>query len=263
VPDGAISCDLSDYPGFASFDLPVYEEPAEVPTLGSGWYGTPAVDVVNAQGDHVTDLRFAGYRMMPGKQPLKGLPATYVEKEEEAASLEIFLRDPLTDLEAAVLYTIYNDSGALTRSIRLRNSGTEPLTLRGVMSASVPLWGMDYEAVYLKGDGVFSADIFLDFGGAVEHIVVLVLAAAVHHSIKVFGAEIAQRGLCGLYAHGGNGVLGTGTVHLLYTELFTDNGLGYAGFFADIMAVADCRGDVGAHASDAYMCSHTQSSAFP
>ena len=151
VPDGAISCDLSDYPGFASFDLPVYEEPAEVPTLGSGWYGTPAVDVVNAQGDHVTDLRFAGYRMMPGKQPLKGLPATYVEKEEEAASLEIFLRDPLTDLEAAMLYTIYNDSGALTRSIRLRNSGTEPLILRGVMSASVPLWGMDYEAVYLKG----------------------------------------------------------------------------------------------------------------
>ena len=84
VPDGAISCDLSDYPGFVSFDLPEYWQPAEVPTLGSGWYGTPAVDAVNAQGDHVTDLRFAGYRTAPGKQPLSGLPATYAEREEEA-----------------------------------------------------------------------------------------------------------------------------------------------------------------------------------
>lgn len=151
VPDGAIPCDLSDYPGFASFDLPEYWQPAEVPTLGSGWYGTPAVDAVNAQGDHVTDLRFFGYRILPGKPTLPGLPATYVEKDEEADSLEVDLKDPLTGLEATVLYTMYKDSGALTRSIRMRNEGTESITLRGVMSASVPMWGSDYDAVYLKG----------------------------------------------------------------------------------------------------------------
>ena len=72
VPDGAIQPDLSDYPGFASFDLPEYWLPAELPTLGQGWYGTPAVDVLNAQGDHVTDLRVTGHRILPGKKPLPG-----------------------------------------------------------------------------------------------------------------------------------------------------------------------------------------------
>ena len=151
VPDGSVCCDLSDYPGFASFDLPEYWQPAEVPTLGSGWYGTPAVDAVNAQGDHVTDLRYAGHRILSGKKPLPGLPATYTEADGEAESLEIDLRDPLTGLEATALYTVYAASGALTRSIRIRNGGTAPITLRGVMSASVPLWGSDYDAVYLKG----------------------------------------------------------------------------------------------------------------
>ena len=151
VPDGAISLTLTDYPGFASFDLPEYSQPVEVPVLGSGWYGTPAVDVVNGQGDHVTNLRFADCRVLPGKKPLPGLPATYVETEEEAVSLEIDLKDPLTGLEVLVSYTVYNDSGAITRSLHLRNSGEEPMTVRGVLSASVPLWGSDYDMVYLKG----------------------------------------------------------------------------------------------------------------
>ena len=151
VPDGAIGMDLTDYPGFASFDLPEYWHPVEIPTLGSGWYGTPAVDAVNAQGDHVTDLRFRNYKITKGKKPLPGLPATYVESDDEAASLEIDLKDPLTGLEATALYTIYEASGALTRSLRLRNGGAESITLRGVQAASVPFWGSDYDAVYLKG----------------------------------------------------------------------------------------------------------------
>ncbi len=151
VPDGAIPMTLSDYRGSASFDLPAYWQPAELPTLGTGWYGTPAVDAVNAQGDHVTDLRFADYRILPGKRPIPGLPATYTESDAEATSLEIDLKDALTGLEVTALYAVYEQSGAMTRSLRLRNGGKENLTLRGVMSASVPLWGSDYDVISLKG----------------------------------------------------------------------------------------------------------------
>ncbi len=151
VPDGAIPMELSDYPGFISFDLPAYWQPAEVPTLGSGWYGTPAVDAVNAHGDHVTELRYTGYRILPGKQPIPGLPAAYTEKDDEASTLEIDLKDELTGLEVTAVYAVYEDSGAVTRSLRIRNGGKEAMTLRGVMSASVPLWGSDYDAVYLRG----------------------------------------------------------------------------------------------------------------
>ena len=151
VPDHAIQPELSDYPGFASFDLPVYWLPAELPTLGQGWYGTPAVDVLNAQGDHVVDLRYTEHRIFPGKKELPGLPATYTEKDDEAQSLEIDLADPLTGLTVTLQYTVYAESGAVARSMRIANHGEHPLSLRGALAASVPLWGSDYDILHLKG----------------------------------------------------------------------------------------------------------------
>ena len=151
VPDGAIRPELSDYPGFASFDLPEYWLPAELPVLGQGWYGTPAVDVLNAKGDHVADLRVTGHRLFPGKKPLPGLPATYTEEESEAQSLEIDLADPLTGLAVTLQYAVYAETGAVTRSMRIVNAGKEPLTLRGALAASVPMWGTDYDVLHLKG----------------------------------------------------------------------------------------------------------------
>ncbi len=151
LPDGAVQPELSDYPGFASFDLAEYWLPAELPVLGQGWYGTPAVDAVNAQGDHVADLRVRGHRIYPGKKPLPGLPATYTQEEDEAQSLQIDLADPLTGLAVTVQYAVYERIGAIARSMRITNAGQEPVTLRGALAATVPLWGSDYEVLHLKG----------------------------------------------------------------------------------------------------------------
>ena len=112
LPEGALEPELSDWPGFASFDLPTYHLPWEVPVLGQGWYGEPAVDVVNAQGDHVMDLRFVDARILPGKQPLRGLPATYVEEDSEATTLEMDLKDTLTGLQVTLRYAVYEKTGA-------------------------------------------------------------------------------------------------------------------------------------------------------
>ena len=130
VPDCAVQPELSDYPGFASFDLPVYWLPSELPTLGQGWYGTPAVDVLNAQGDHVVDLRVTEHRIIPGKKRLPGLPAVYTEEDGEACSLEIDLADPLTGLAVTLQYAVFEESGAITRSMCIINAGPDPLSLR-------------------------------------------------------------------------------------------------------------------------------------
>ena len=127
VPDQAVQPELSDYPGFASFDLPAYWLPSELPTLGQGWYGTPAVDVLNPQGDHVVDLRVTGHRILPGKKGLPGLPAVYTEEDGEASSLEIDLADPLTGLAVTLQYAVLEESGAITRSIALSTRGRIPL----------------------------------------------------------------------------------------------------------------------------------------
>ena len=151
VQAGSVTPDLSGYPGFASFDLPEYLLPHEVPVRGSGWYGTPAVDVLNAQGNDVVVLKVVSHSIFSGKKGIHGLPATYVEADDEAQSLEILLADELTGLKATVNYSIYLASGVITRSIKLENGGKEALTLKGLMSASVPLYGKNYDVVHLKG----------------------------------------------------------------------------------------------------------------
>ena len=151
VPPGAIPASLSDYPGFVSFDLPAAWQPAELPTLGTGWYGTPALDVLNADGDHVVDLRVKTFRVFPGKTPLSGLPAVYCEAADEAQSLEIDMEDEVTGLSVTARYTVFEAGGAIARSLLIRNSGGQAVELRGAMAASCPLWGGGYDALHLKG----------------------------------------------------------------------------------------------------------------
>ena len=151
VPDGSIPAELMGYSFGASFDLPANRVPYELAVRGSGWYGTPAVSAINAQGNDVVVLEYVGHAIYAGKKPLPGLPATYVEADTEATSLEIELRDPLTKLKVTAVYTIYEDTGAITRSLRIANDGADPLTLNGAMAASVPLYGRDYDIVHLKG----------------------------------------------------------------------------------------------------------------
>jgi len=152
VPDGAITPHLAqDYPVQASFDLAANCLPWELPTLGQGWYGTPALDIRNAAGDHVLQLRYAGHRIYAGKKPLEGLPAVYAEQEREADSLEIDLQDSLLGLQVTLQYTVLNDSGAVARSMRVCNAGSETVQIMSAAAASVPLWGSDYDVIHLKG----------------------------------------------------------------------------------------------------------------
>ena len=78
VPDGAIQPAYENYPVGASFDMPANRLPYELPVRGTGWYGTPAVSAVNAQGNDTIDLKYVSHSIYAGKKPLPGLPATYV-----------------------------------------------------------------------------------------------------------------------------------------------------------------------------------------
>ncbi len=152
VPAGAVQPALDSFRGGTDgFDQLRGRLPVEVPARGTGWYGTPAVAVTNAQGNDVVVLKYAAHRIDAGKTPLEGLPATYVEDACEADSLEIELIDPLTGLCVTLVYAVYAQSGAITRSMRIENRGGEALSLTGAMAASVPLFGRDYELIHLKG----------------------------------------------------------------------------------------------------------------
>ena len=151
IPADALCFDPADYSSFAAFDLPVSVLPLELPVCGSGWFGTPAVGIRDARGDEVVDLRIVSAEVSPGKPSLPGLPATYTETDDEAETLSILLADAVSGLKVTARYTVFAESGAVTRSLTLENAGSAPLTVTSLLSASVPLWRGDLDAVHLNG----------------------------------------------------------------------------------------------------------------
>ena len=151
VPDGAIQPDLSHYPTLASFDPRTNALPWELPTRGSGWYGEPAVAATNAKGDDMVQLTYVSHAIYMGKNRLPGLPATFARREGDAETLEIELMDRLTGLRVTAVYGVFERTGAITRSLRMKNESGEDIQINGVLSASAPVHGSGYDVIHLKG----------------------------------------------------------------------------------------------------------------
>ena len=151
VPDGAIQPDLSHYPTLASFDPRTNALPWERPTRGSGWYGEPAVAATNAKGDDMVQLTYVSHAIYMGKNRLPGLPATFARREGDAETLEIELMDRLTGLRVTAVYGVFERTGAITRSLRMKNESGEDIQINGVLSASAPVHGSGYDVIHLKG----------------------------------------------------------------------------------------------------------------
>lgn len=151
VPDGALSPDFSHYPTLASFDPRTNALPWELPTRGSGWYGEPAVAATNAKGDDMVQLTYVSHAIYMGKNRLPGLPATFARREGDAETLEIELMDRLTGLRVTAVYGVFERTGAITRSLRLKNESGEDMQINGVLSASAPVHGSGCDVIHLKG----------------------------------------------------------------------------------------------------------------
>ncbi|SET88121.1 alpha-galactosidase [Paenibacillus sp. NFR01] len=126
--------------------------PQEYPQYGSGDFRVPAYQAELTDGTRVTELRYTGYRIMPGKPALDGLPAVYTEQDEEADTLELDLEDAYCGLKVTLLYTVFAQRNVVVRSARLVNGGAADLRLRRALSASVDFTeGEDLEMLYLSG----------------------------------------------------------------------------------------------------------------
>jgi len=123
----------------------------EYPTGGAGDFRVPALIVETADGASVLHLAYAGHRILPGKPALPGLPSTYTEQDEEAATVEVRLADAPSGVEVRLLYTIFRDVPAIARSAVIRNGGREPVRVRCAMSGSLDLPDADWELLHLSG----------------------------------------------------------------------------------------------------------------
>lgn len=125
--------------------------PQEYPQYGTSDFRSPAYQVKLADGHRITELKYHSHSIVPGKPGLVGLPAVYTEQDQEADTLLLVLTDPITGLAAELCYTVFHDHNAITRSVKLRNEGQEPVELERVLSASVDFPDADFDALYLSG----------------------------------------------------------------------------------------------------------------
>ena len=123
----------------------------ELPIYGSSDFRRPALNVLQENGSRILDMQYTAHRIMDGKPKLAGLPATYVEADDEAKTLIVEVQDAVTGLRAELLYTIFAEGGAIARSVRYRNDGKEVLHLQKVMSMSIDLPDTEYDWMELTG----------------------------------------------------------------------------------------------------------------
>ncbi|WP_139902953.1 alpha-galactosidase [Clostridium thermarum] len=123
----------------------------EYAAYGNSDFRSPAYQVQLENGSTITDLRYKSHRILKGKRVLEGLPGTYVERDEEAESLEIVLWDELCGLEVVLTYTVFEKYNAISREVKLINKGTEKLKVLRALSANVDFYNSDYDFIHLSG----------------------------------------------------------------------------------------------------------------
>lgn len=111
----------------------------------------PAVKVRQENGSSITNFIYKGHKIIKGKPALEGLPATYVENEDEASTLILFLDDEPTGLSLSLSYTIFAGKGIIARSVQFVNNGRENLHLTTAMSMCLDLPDHDYEWMQFSG----------------------------------------------------------------------------------------------------------------
>lgn len=123
----------------------------EYPCNGISDFRISALQIRGVNGNASTDIRYKSHKIYSGKPKLEGLPATYVNSNDEADTLEIVCLDSLTGAEVTLIYTAFTKLNVITRSVRVTNSGDSAFDIERIFSASVDLVGYDYELLSLQG----------------------------------------------------------------------------------------------------------------
>lgn len=111
--------------------------PQEYAGNGVGDFRPAAVQAEGPDGSLSVDWRYAGYRLLKGKEKPEGLPGLRGNAETEG--LEIILEDKVNGLAAHLIYWLFEQHDVIVRSARIENRGTVPVTLTKAASLSIDI----------------------------------------------------------------------------------------------------------------------------
>ncbi|GAB6169887.1 alpha-galactosidase [Clostridium carnis] len=132
-------------------DLHLEVVPQEYPSYGNTDLRSPAFQIKLANGTTLTDFRYSNHEIFKGKRKLEGLPATYIEKECEAETLEIILKDNLAKLRLILSYSVFEKYDVVTRSCKIINDSNNDVDILRVLSANVDFNNSEFDLIQLSG----------------------------------------------------------------------------------------------------------------
>ncbi len=122
--------------------------PMEYPFGGTGDQRESCVNLRTKDGQQGLELTYSSHRIYAGKDPLEGLPATWGDNSE---TLEITLADEVTGVRALLSYTVFADTDAIAKSVKIVNGGTREVYLTRVLSSSLDVEWDGCEVLTLPG----------------------------------------------------------------------------------------------------------------
>ncbi|MBC1604407.1 alpha-galactosidase [Listeria rocourtiae] len=125
--------------------------PQEYPQYGNTDFRKPAYQVKGMDGTTISDLRYESHRIFAGKMKLDGLPASYVEQDSDANTLEITMADAVLGLRVILQYTVFGADNVITRSARFVNDGQDSLQILKAASACIDFKDSNYDLLTLPG----------------------------------------------------------------------------------------------------------------
>ena len=108
----------------------------ELPGELTGDHRDGAVTIRTQGGHTAVQPYYVSHRIFQGKERLEGLPATFGH-EEDTMSLEITMEDPVLHVRFLLTYSVFADTDAVMRSMRVINDGTESVRLEKALSLSL------------------------------------------------------------------------------------------------------------------------------
>ena len=110
----------------------------ELPGEITGDHRDGAVTVRTQGGHTVLQPYYVSHRIYKGKDRLEGLPATFGH-EDDTMTLEITMEDPVIHVRFLLSYSIFADTDAVMRSMRVINDGDSPVRLEKALSLSLDM----------------------------------------------------------------------------------------------------------------------------
>ncbi len=124
--------------------------PYEMPTIGRGSFGVPALVVEGKDNRFVNDPIYDSYEIINGKPKITGMPS-FDKNVEDVQTLKITLRDEASGYLVNLYYSVFEEEDVIARHSEIVNICDVAISLKTALSAAVGFFTKDFNMTSLKG----------------------------------------------------------------------------------------------------------------